>query len=68
MSNVDNNPQEKTVHPKGDDKYDNYGSRFARDEEGRTTNGEERRNFQTDAAKEPVRSGTPVVPKDASTR
>jgi hypothetical protein len=67
MTEVDNNPQEKKDHPTGDDKYDNYGSRFARDEEGRTTNGAERREFQKDAAKEPPTKGTPVD-KDASSR
>ena len=69
MTTDDNNPQDKTAHPKGDDKYDNYGSRFARDEEGRVTNGAERREFQKDAAKEPLREGTPAIPsKDTSSR
>ncbi len=65
MSNADNNEQDAKTPSPGDADYSNYGSRFARDEEGRRVDGD-RRDLGT-PTKAP--KGTPAVKKpDASSR
>lgn len=65
MSNADNNEKDGKTPSPGDADYSNYGSRFARDEEGRRVDGDHR-DLGT-PPKEP--KATPAVKKsDASSR
>ena len=69
MSNADNNEQDQKTPSPGDVDYSNYGSRFARDEEGRRVDGDHRDLGTATPTRGPAPKGTPAAPKrDASNR
>ena len=63
MNDADNKKQDQTTPSPGDVDYSNYGSRFARDEEGRRVDGDHRDLGTATPTKGPAPKGAPVPTK-----